>query len=324
VVITHGGNLFHVARESGRDWREFIDFSASINPLGPSPLVRDAIIDALGEIVHYPDPGATRLKRALAHHWNIDADCILVGNGATELIHFLARTWPQQSVALVVPTFSEFHRAYPGAALFRLEDPQSWPDDGLLVVTNPNNPTGKAAARIGRRGPVLIDESFIEFSDLPSAIGSDCIILRSLTKFQALPGLRAGALVAPAALVRRWQAGREPWQVNVLAETAALACLSDPDHANRTRAFIFAERQRLWYELQKLPETDPVETCANFYFVHLTYSASKLCRYMKDHQVLLRNCTGIPGVEGQAIRFAIRTREENDLLLRLWRNFPCD
>ena len=92
MVITHGGNLFAVARAHGSHWRDLLDFSASITPLGPAPGVRDAIITALDEIVHYPDPYAARLTEALATNWNVEPDAILTGNGATDLIHFLART----------------------------------------------------------------------------------------------------------------------------------------------------------------------------------------------------------------------------------------
>jgi threonine-phosphate decarboxylase len=215
--------------------------------------------------------------------------------------------------------FSEFHRAYP---LARLDE---WSEDGLLVLTNPVNPTGAAAAYQQRRGITWIDESFLEFSDLPTRMNEPrCIVLRSLTKFHALPGLRIGALVGPADLVRQWQALREPWQVNVLAEAAAIAALNDKAHQRRTRDYVSSERERLWREFSGMPGAQLHPTHANYYFAKLDYSAAPLCDYLYGHKLLLRNCTGMPGVQGEAVRFAIRTREDNDRLLELWRAFPCD
>ena len=317
MVVTHGGNVFAAARALGCDWRDILDFSASINPLGPAAGVREAIVDALDRIVHYPDRDASRLQNALAEHWNIEPDCILLGNGATELIHFLARTWRIETT-LMTPVFSEFHRAYPNA---RLDMPAG---DGLLVITNPVNPTGAASEIPDHRGPVLVDESFIEFSDLPTQMHSGRIVLRSLTKFYALPGLRIGALVAPADLIKQWRDKREPWQVNVLAEAAALAAIKAKEHHGRTREFVRAERARLWDLFRTLPGVQLFPTHANFYFAQLTYNAATLCEYMYRNKVLLRDCAEWPGIEGQAVRFAIRTREENDKLLALWRAFPCD
>jgi threonine-phosphate decarboxylase len=318
--VTHGGGIFAAARQIGCDWRDIADFSASINPLGPAPQVRSAISKALDEIVHYPDPNATRLIEMLAETWKVEPECILAGNGATELIHFAARMW-RGEVTLVIPVFSEFHRAFPGARLMTYGS--ELPDDGLLVLTNPVNPTGAASDLPQRSGISLVDESFIEFSDLRSRIG-EALVLRSLTKFQAIPGLRVGALVGPVDMMRKWRQYREPWQVNVLAEAAALAALGDQEHYRRTREYVRTEQARLWNALASLPGVRLHPTQANFYFAELRYSADALCDYMLRNRLLLRNCSGWPGVRGEAVRFAVRTRGENDKLIALWRAFPCD
>lgn len=319
MAVTHGGNIFEAARELNCDWRDILDFSASINPLGPSPAVRDAITGAIDQIVHYPDPYACRLQTALAEEWNVDPERILLGNGATELIHFLARTWRVQTT-LITPVFSEFHRAYPAA-------PQNeWPEEGLVITTNPVNPTGASGCFRTRRGSTLVDESFLEFTNLPTRMHEpNCLVLRSLTKFHALPGLRIGALVGPVDIMRQLRTQREPWQVNVLAEAAALAAIHDKEHQRHTNDYIAFERARLWDALTCLEGVQLHPTNANYYFAALDYPASSLCHYMKMRGVLLRNCDGIPGVPApHAVRFAIRTRQENDKLLDLWRAFSCD
>lgn len=314
----HGGNIYAVAAARGCHWTDILDFSASINPLGPSPLVATAIEHAIPRIVHYPERYASQLRSRLSRLWDVAPGCILVGNGATELIHFFARTWPCQKVALRIPTFSEFHRAFPKAMLVGKEDVENY---DLVIATNPNNPTGEALTA----GANFIDESFLDFTDLPTAIGQgNTFVLRSLTKFQAIPGLRVGALVGPASAMRELMTHREPWQVNVLAEAAAIAAIDDTDHARRTRDYLTKERERLWTLLSRLDGVHPVRTHANYYFARLDYSAARLCDWLLERRILIRNCTGQPGVAGEAIRIAIRTREQNDRLFDLWSGYPAE
>lgn len=329
---THGGNLFEICRARGWDWRDVLDLSASINPLGPPPAVFEAIRGALDRVVHYPEKHAPMLAAGLARHWGVPPGQLILGNGATELIHFLARAWPQEHVALVVPTFSEYHRAWPDAAQCAFE---RLPDRGLAVLTQPNNPTGEALAfeplrdwLLGSRRPVLVDESFIEFANLPSAVTlaahrPNLLVLRSMTKFYGLPGLRVGALVGGAGLIAQLRERREPWQVNALAEAAALAAIEDSGHAERTVQLIARERIWLWKQLWKLPGAKPVHSSANFFFLQLESSAASLCERFLERKVILRDCSGAPGIAGQAVRFAIRTRAENQRTIRLLKEFLC-
>ena len=323
MSIPHGGNVFEVAHDRGWDWREIADFSASINPLGPPPAVFDAVRGALERIVHYPDREPAALRRALAEMWNVDEERILLGNGATELLHWFARVVPHDRVTLAVPVFAEFHRAYPNARCAPAADPSRWPREGLLVLTQPNNPTGAAldpAAIDAAAASLLIDESFLEFTGLPSAAGRRGVwVLRSLTKFYALPGLRVGALIGPREEVERLRPLREPWQVNVLAETAALAALADEDHARRTLDFVREERRYLetWLPVRPEPST------ANYLFVPLPHPAAPLCAHLLERKILVRDCTGTPGVAGHAVRIAVRTRPENERLIAAWKEFSC-
>lgn len=333
MKVTHGGNIFEFARRRGCDWHDVLDFSASINPLGPAPGVNRAIVNALDRIVHYPEREPTHLKESLASKWGITSDQILLGNGATELIYFLARIFSQTPVHLHVPVFSEFHRAFPRADLIHSRDPDKWPSSGVLVLTRPENPTGymqnssELTDWLSRtEHPVIIDESFIEFSGTHSLVGlveqhPNLIVLRSLTKFYALPGLRIGALVASKSLVRQWQASREPWQVNVLASAAAIAALEDDHHAARSLAFIEEEREWISGQLRLLKGVSVQPSQANFLFIRLNYSAASFCEFLVPKNILVRNCAAWPGINGESIRIAIRTREENMRLLDTWRSF---
>lgn len=334
MVLTHGGNVFAIARERGWHWQDVIDFSANINPLGPSPFVKPAIIGALDRIVHYPEREPERLRVALAHRWAVDKDEILLGNGATELIFFLSRLFNSSQTTLALPVFSEFHRAFPESRTANLEDLTSWPSEGLLVLTRPSNPTGStvplatlSAHLQTTRTTLLVDESFLDFSQSASAMSliadhPRLLVLRSLTKFYALPGLRIGALVADAGLLRSWKEAREPWQVNVLAEEAALAAVQDVDHASKSFDCVRNERQWLLSSLRTLPGVEPQESDANFIFVRLAYPADRLLLHLMEHKILVRNCAEWPGITGEAIRIAVRIRAHNERLINAWRQFP--
>ncbi len=336
MTITHGGNLFAIADERGWQWQEVLDLSASINPLGPSPAVRPAIEAALDRIAYYPGEEPARLEQALAAHWNVEPGQVLAGAGASALMHFVARVGWNGPAALATPVWSEFYRAFPHALKLELTQPESWPQRGLLVLSQPANPTGEAIPEetlrrtvAGREGPVLIDESFIDFTRLESTVTwtarhPNLLVLRSLSKFQALPGLRVGALVGSPEWMARLRRRRAPWDVGVLAEAAALAALADTGHAERTRALVEEERGWLLEQLSPLPGLNVLPGEANFLFAGVERPAAEICAWFLDRKIILRNCTGLPGVVGEAIRFAVRTRPENERLVAAATELFCE
>ncbi|WP_031499429.1 pyridoxal phosphate-dependent aminotransferase [Bryobacter aggregatus] len=322
MAVTHGGNIFAVAETNGIAWQQVLDFSASINPLGPSPAAREAILCALDRMVHYPERTSHPLRERLAAEWGVAAQNIIVGNGATELLFDWCRHYPDGSIA--APAFSEFHRAWPKANYFDLTDRDTWPATGPVVITRPANPTGYIAAlesvqhyASGRRDAVLVDESFLDFTSAASVANlaiPNLFVLRSLTKFWALPGLRIGALVGNLDAIA---AQRPPWPVNALAEAAALASLADREHAQKTRAFVEREREWLRGQLQGLPSE------ANYLTIS-TPRAGELVAYAAARNVLIRDCGNWPGWDFEGVRVAVRKRWENEILVQLIQEFACD
>ncbi|MEQ1946000.1 MAG: histidinol-phosphate transaminase [Bryobacteraceae bacterium] len=329
----HGGRLFAIARERGWNWRDILDFSASINPLGPSPGVLETIRTAACEIVNYPESHPSELTEALASVWSVNPEEILLGNGATDLIHFLAGQFRDQQVTLCVPIFSEFHRVFPNATFDSADQPDLWPASGVTALTRPVNPTGVVPAcedwLVRTTHPVIVDESFIEFTDAPSltaliATRPNLIVLRSLTKFYAIPGLRVGAIVAAPDHIAHWKQLRDPWSVNVLAIRAAFAAIADKDHGCRTLHTVRTEREWLAHELSGLDGVTVHPSAANFLFVRLPCLAATLAEFLEDRKILIRNCTGWPGIDGDnAVRIAVRTRPDNERLVAAWREFKC-
>lgn len=335
MVIEHGGNLFAICRERGWDWREVLDLSASINPLGPAPGVRAALEEALDRIMHYPGQTAEEMEEALGEGWGIEPSHVLAGGGATELLHFVARAGWRGPAAIVTPVWSEFYRAFPYALRLPMGDPERWPQRGMLFLSQPVNPTGEVfpeellrRAIASREGPVLIDETFIEFTRLESAVHwvnhhPNVLVLRSLSKFHGLPGLRVGALVGSQEWMSRLRRRREPWRVSTLAEAAARAALRDHEHAGRTRELVSTERQFLLERLAPLGGLRLSNSVTNYILAETDQPAREICDWFLGRKILLRNCTGLPGVSGEAIRFAVRTRPENERFVAAAEEFFC-
>lgn len=308
-----------MAQQSGLPWQQFLDFSASINPLGPSPAAREAILCAMDRIVHYPERSGLRLRAALAQYWQLPAEKIIVGNGATDLLFDWCRHFGSGTIA--APAFSEFHHAWPNAEYCLMEDSTTWPATGPVVFTRPTNPSGYIADETiirsyakSRLDPVLVDESFLDFCDAESVLagaGRNLFVLRSLTKFWALPGLRLGSLIGD---VREIEKQRPPWSVNALAEAAGLASLDDRTHAANTRAFVKSEVAWLAAQLGVPPAP------ANFLLID-TPKAAELVAFAASKNVLIRDCSDWPGWPRSAVRVAVRRRWENEILVSLFKEF---
>ena len=319
----------------GLDWREVLDLGVPTNPLGPPPGVRAAVQHAIDRIVRYPERFPDRLREAMAATWKVRPDQILLGNGATELIYFLARAWLREASIVAIPTRPEYLHAHRHAKQVDWKAPDKWPKQGLLIFSQPNSVTGLALsferirnALLATNNPVLIDESFIDFTDLTSALTliderPNVFVLRSMSNFYALPGLRIGALVGGTEAIASLLEHREPWQINVIAEAAALAALEDKDYLSHSKQVVAQERAWIWSQMRSLPSLSPIRGEANFFLIHLANGAADLCSWFSRRKVIVENCTGWPGIDGDAVRLAIRTRQENERILALLKEYIC-
>jgi threonine-phosphate decarboxylase len=351
----HGGNVYAASRDLGRGVRNLIDFSASINPLGPSPRVWRAIADSHHLLAHYPDPDCWELRHTLAKCWDRQPDEIVVGNGSTELIDVLPRALKLRHLLVIHPTFSEYVAAMERAggrisAVYAKRAEQyvqpivdlchvldkrrakSTAIDGVMLC-NPNSPTGQActvdeiqrlAEITQRRGMwLLIDEAFCDYcsdrSFLPVAASwPRVVILRSVTKFYALPGLRVGYAVAKPTVVETLRRQMPPWSVNVMGQAAALAAVDDSGYARKSVRFMDRERERLGTRLAALPYCVVTPTYANYFFLELPrgWSAREVGAKLQGEGLLIRDCSTVPGANARSIRLAVRSQRENDFLLQ--------
>ncbi len=335
-MAKHGGNLREAAATYGLPQAQLLDFSANINPLGPPASVLAAIAAGVSSIVHYPDPQAKELHRALAEATGYPAEQLLAGNGAAELLFAIFHALKPQRVGLLQPCFSEYEEAAKAelVTVIAREENDFQPELSelldacgrvdLFVIASPNNPNGRVVPRawlermadkLAERGAFLVvDEAFLDFlPEQNSFCSPNVILMRSLTKFYSIPGLRLGYLIAAPELLGRIQSEMPPWSVNVLAQRAGIAGLQDRAFAERTLAWLAAERPELERQLRELGAT-VYRGEANF--ILFRAPLLDLVERLGKRGILIRSCADYPGLGAGYYRVAVRTREENRLLIK--------
>ena len=203
-----------------------------------------------------------------------------------------------------------------------------------VFLCNPNSPTGRAVSRSDIRqllqtiqrvkAILIVDEAFVDFcsscSVLKAVAKSQClIVIRSFTKFFAMPGLRIGYVVGPRDLVTRIRGLQPPWSVNSLAQAAALAALQDSGYRRRSGVLIRRERVRFMSRLKGLPGVRVFPSRANFLLLELppNHSAARVAEWCRERGVLVRDCQDFSGMNRRSLRLAVRRSKENDHLVKL-------
>ncbi|MGH8011417.1 MAG: pyridoxal phosphate-dependent aminotransferase [Candidatus Binataceae bacterium] len=329
-----------------------LDFSVSLNPLGPPPAVFEAYGAAADAIANYPAPYASRLTAAIARWAGVEAVNVLVGNGSTQLIHLLARTLEAPAMHVVIPTFSEIANAIAIAGKvaypitldehdFTLTEEKIATSlarqAGPVFIGRPNSPTGSMLSlaqanvivRLCRRFNVycVFDEAFIDFVEDGKSCASilrslpNLVVLRSLTKIFSIAGLRLGFVIAAEPIVTTMRARLEPWSVNAIAERVALACLEDAgEFIARSQALVSRERMRIETRLRALG-LRVIPSAANFLMVDLRRdeggisTADGFISFMMSRGIFVRDLRRLPGCVAGMFRVGIRTPADNDVLL---------
>ncbi len=357
----HGSDLEKVERVYGIPKESIICFSANVNPLGISPRLRDELSSHVDCITSYPDRGYQELRQAIADYCGTEPDCVLVGNGSTELISLLMETRRPKNALILGPTYSEYEREIGIAggrcsyyALredrdFRLgvEEFCSFLNDrmDLLVICNPNNPTSSYISRQDMRKIldtcmthgifVVIDETYAEFADDDAHVSSiplcasydNLAVLRGTSKFFAAPGLRLGYAVTGNENIRADMLSRQnPWSVNSLAAEAGKIMFKDRDYIQQTKKLISGERTRIIHEMNSWPSVKVYPAQANFLlFKILTDAISAFDLFdicIREH-MMIRNCASFPFLDEHFVRFCFMKPEDNDRLLEVMKTVLC-
>lgn len=332
-----------VARELGI--QHVVKLSSNESVAGPSPLALEAIRRTLAEIHRYPDDTSHDLKKALAAHHGVQPGNILLGNGADEVLLLLGQLFlePEDECLYPDPSFSLYRKSAQVMAARRVESPlqddqidledllrRVTPRTKLVFLCNPNNPTGHLLPgeqvlsfleRLPGHVFPVIDEAYAEFVTDPGfrdgvglfREGRRLAAVRTFSKLYGIAGLRVGYAVVPAELSSTADGIRSSFNINILAQAAALAALEDKEHVRRTLALTIAGREQLTRGLQALG-LEPIPSQANFVCVGLQRDAQEVFLRVLRHGLIIRPLAGfnLP----RHIRITVGTEEQNAAVLQ--------
>jgi histidinol-phosphate aminotransferase len=338
VAYEPGKPIDETARELGLDPSQIVKVASNENPLGPSPLAKSAMREALEDAHIYPDGGGFRLRTAIAEMHGFGRENVVLGNGSNEIIELLCHTFLNRQTELIAAEHAfvvyKLMATLFGAKYVEVPDPGFIHDlDGmadaitentrLVFIANPNNPTGTmvdqvAIDRFMERLPehviAVFDEAYIEFPDNPPDTlkyvreGRNVCVLRTFSKIHGLAALRVGYGIAPAHLAELLQKARQPFNVNAIAQAGALAALNDTPHTQATREL---NRAGLAYyeNAFKVRGLEYVPSHANFILVR-TGSGDQVFRQMLKQGVIVRAMSGYKLPDW--VRISIGTGPQNE------------
>ncbi|WP_158735287.1 threonine-phosphate decarboxylase CobD [Alteribacillus sp. YIM 98480] len=329
--------------------REIIDFSVNTNPFGPPADLKRKLKEWTDTIYQYTDPSHCTLREHMAEKISCKPDHVLPGNGGAELIFAAARLFANKKVVLIEPTFTEYKQALQanGAEVisFYTNEETRWQwsfqhlkpllekSDGIWFC-HPNNPTGSVSAKEdivqlltycrAANKLLVVDEAFYDFQQDPFLFhryikGNDPIILlRSMTKMYAVPGLRLGYMLASENLIEKINNYLPPWNVNSIAEQAMSYLLNQEAFVNQTVQRLHKEKNRVLKGLQTLKEIEVFPSAVNFYLIrHIkNIDMRPLLTFLAQEGIHARHTYHFPGLDGKYLRLAVKTKSENDQLLQ--------
>ncbi|MCF6093095.1 threonine-phosphate decarboxylase CobD [Microaerobacter geothermalis] len=345
----HGGDLFTASEKFSIDPDLWIDFSANINPLGPPQELFSRIQEDWKWVQHYPDPAHRKFTRMLSEKFKLPQSFFLVGNGAAECMALAILGLEPKTVGVVYPCFSEYEKMAKSFGVHVIgcfSDRDTLRPDfnqlfklftkcDLVFIGNPNNPTGvtysdeelKQMAKWTDETDtyLVMDEAFIDFLSSSKQLGllsileiyPKVVIIRSLTKFYAIPGLRLGFAIASPDMIKKMKNKQITWSVNQLALVAGAVCLNQTEYEEETRLLIRKERNFLIESIRNDLGWQVWPSEANFLLVRLPlgFTATGIQQQLGRKGILIRNCSMYPGLTSRDFRIAVRSRGENCKLL---------
>ena len=342
VPYRPGKPIEEVKRELGLT--DVIKLASNENPLGPSPKAVEALRKAAERVHLYPDASCYLLRAAVAQHLRVPEDTLVFGNGSDDVIHLLGVTLlsPGDEVVQADPSFVRYEAA---AVLNRanchLVPLREWTHDleamaqrlnertRLVFIANPNNPTGTSVSRaqvdrfverVPPRAVVVFDEAYYEYVDRPDfpdtleyvRQGLNVITLRTFSKVYGLAGVRIGYGVTTPQIADYLNRVREPFNVSLLAQEAALAALEDEEHLRRSRETNAAGKRQLYRGFESL-DLPYVPTDANFVWVNVRRDSQDVFLALLQRGVVVRS-GDIFGAETW-LRVTIGTADQNERFL---------
>ena len=335
----HGGNRIELARQLGCLPQEIIDMSSNINPLGPPPGLIDYLREHIDAVGRFPEVDSREIAEQFADQSRIDADRVLAGNGTTQFIYALPQALGMKSALIVGPTYSDYADAcrlnnvnitFVTAAESRNFQPELNQISKHLgavdsvFICNPNNL--KVLCRAYPDTIFVVDESYLSFiqdaeeNSIRREELSNLIVLVSISKIFAIPGLRIGFVVSSGERMQQMRRFLQPWSVNSLAQLATGYLMVKKNEMDtfirETSRLITAERERFITAFEDVPDIILYPTTTNFLVAGLQngLNADVVCRRLTEHKIMVRNCRNFFGLTNRHIRISLKLPEHNLML----------
>ncbi len=352
----HGGDIIRIAEGLSVKTEDLIDFSSSINPLGFPSWTREEISKHISSLIHYPDISYRDFISAAASFHGVSGDMIYPGNGAAAIIDLIPGAIKPDRIIIPVPSFGEYERScrnYSVDFLFLKEADNFALNTGnleakltenaqgknLVFIGNPNNPTAgitdkNSIMNMAEKFPktvFCIDESFMEFNpsfQFPAArILPNIIIIRSMTKFYALPGLRIGYCIARPEIIHKLKEIEIPWSVNSIASAVGTRAFSDTRFRNESVSSLKHLKEDFTKALENFRWLKVFSSRTNFFLVKITgksLTSEVLYEYLLKNGIIIRRCGSFRGLGDRYFRLAVKTEDENRRLVSTLGNAEKD
>ena len=344
--LGHGANVDNMAKKFGKNENDIIDFSSNVNPHIISDLGK-YVLEGLEKSRSYPDINYTNLRNNISDYIKVDSELIIPGNGATEIIYLLMKSIKRR-LAILNPTFSEYGR---GAKLnnleiidFHLKEENNFSIDldeiqknmdkfDSLFICNPNNPNGKVKdlnellnLMIENDKLLIVDETFMEFvgeEEKYSLINKieqtpNLFILKAVTKFFGMPGLRLGyGVTSNKHIIKNIYEYKEPWTINSFAENLSNYLFKDKEYINGSKDYYINERKFMLEELRKISGLKVYDTDTNFVLIKLDDDEANSLKLelFEKYNILIRDASNFIGLDKSYIRVAIKSHNDNKVLI---------
>lgn len=345
--LGHGANVDIMADLFKKNKQDIIDFSSNVNPNIIFNLDK-YILEGLEKSRRYPDINYTNLRNNISEYINIDSNLIIPGNGATEIIYLLMKSIKKR-IGILNPTFSEYSRAAKLNNLevidFHLNEENNFSIDldeiqnniekfDSLFICNPNNPNGKVKdlnelldLMIENDKLLIVDETFMEFVGeeekytLINRINETdkLFILKAVTKFFGMPGLRLGyGVTSNEQIIKNIYKHKEPWTINSFAENLSNYLFKDKEYIYNSKKYYIGERKFMLQELRNIQKLKVYDTDTNFILMKLKDGESNWLKLelFKRYDILIRDASNFIGLDKGYFRVAIKNHDDNKALIK--------